>query len=50
VQAFRDERSMQLQPNVHRLVVFYRVPASDALDAATKTNTNSCTGAPTSGR
>jgi hypothetical protein len=26
---------MQLQLNVHRLVVFYRVPALDALDAST---------------
>lgn len=35
VQAFRDELMMQLQLNVHRLVVVYRVPALDALDAAT---------------
>jgi hypothetical protein len=30
-----DELLMQLQLNVHRLVVVYRVPALDALDAAT---------------
>jgi len=35
VQAFDDELLMQLQLNVHRLVVVYRVPALDALDAAT---------------
>ena len=35
VQAFGDELLMQLQLNVHRLVVVYRVPALDALDAAT---------------
>jgi hypothetical protein len=35
VQAFDDELLMQLQLNVHRLVVVYRVPARDALDAAT---------------
>ena len=35
VQAFSDELLMQLQLNVHRLVVVYRVPALDALDAAT---------------
>jgi hypothetical protein len=35
VQAFDDELLMQLQLNVHRLVVVYRVPAVDALDAAT---------------
>jgi len=33
VQAFGDELLMQLQLNVHRLVVVYRVPAIDALDA-----------------
>jgi hypothetical protein len=35
VQAFDDELLMQSQLNVHRLVVVYRVPALDALDAAT---------------
>jgi hypothetical protein len=35
VQAFGDELLMQLQLNVHRLVVVYRVPALAALDAAT---------------
>ena len=35
VQAFGDELSMQLQLNVHRLVVVYRVPGIDALDAVT---------------
>ena len=35
VQAFGDELLMQLQLNVHRLVVVYRVPAIDALDANT---------------
>jgi len=35
VHAFGDELLMQLQLNVHRLVVVYRVPAGDALDAAT---------------
>src|SRR5487761_909359 len=35
VQAFGDELLMQLQLNVHRLVVVFRVPALDALDAAT---------------
>ena len=35
VQAFGDELLMQLQLNVHRLVVVYRVPAVDALDAST---------------
>lgn len=35
VQAFDDELLMQLQLNVHRLLVVYRVPALDALDAAT---------------
>ena len=35
VQAFGDELLMQLQLNVHRLVVVYRVPALDALDANT---------------
>src|SRR6185437_13261120 len=34
VQAFGDELLMQLQLNVHRLVVVYRVPALDALDAS----------------
>jgi hypothetical protein len=35
VTSFDDELLMQLQLNVHRLVVVYRVPALDALDAAT---------------
>lgn len=36
VQAFGDELLMQLQLNVHRMVVVYRVPAIDAsLDAST---------------
>ena len=35
VNAFGDELLMQLQLNVHRLVVVYRVPALDALDAST---------------
>src|SRR5919199_1791082 len=35
VGAFGDELLMQLQLNVHRLVVVYRVPALDALDANT---------------
>jgi hypothetical protein len=35
VQAFGDELLMQLQLNVHRLVVVYRTPALDALDANT---------------
>ena len=35
VRAFDDELLMQLQLNVHRLVVVYRVPALEALDAAT---------------
>jgi hypothetical protein len=35
VHAFGDELLMQLQLNVHRLVVVYRVPAIDALDANT---------------
>ena len=35
VHAFGDELLMQLQLNVHRLVVVYRVPALDALDAGT---------------
>jgi hypothetical protein len=35
VQAFDDELLMQLQLNVNRLVVVYRVPALDALDAPT---------------
>src|SRR5215216_3754066 len=34
VQAFGEELLMQLQLNVHRLVVVYRVPALDALDAS----------------
>jgi hypothetical protein len=34
VEAFGDELMMQLQLNVHRLVVVYRVPALEALDAA----------------
>jgi hypothetical protein len=33
VEAFGDELLMQLQLNVHRLVVVYRVPGLDALDA-----------------
>jgi hypothetical protein len=35
VQAFGDELLMQLQLNVHRLVVVYRCPAVGALDATT---------------
>src|ERR1044071_9599677 len=35
VEAFGDELLMQLQLNVHRLVVVYRVPALAALDAGT---------------
>src|ERR1700747_2899160 len=35
VNAFGDELLMQLQLNVHRRVVVYRVPAIDALDAST---------------
>src|SRR5437764_5499684 len=35
VEAFGDELLMQLQLNVYRLVVVYRVPALDALDANT---------------
>src|ERR1700739_482869 len=35
VNSFGDELLMQLQLNVHRLVVVYRVPALDALDAST---------------
>jgi hypothetical protein len=35
VEAFADELLMQLQLNVHRLVVVYRVPALGALDAST---------------
>src|SRR5205807_321247 len=35
VHAFGDELLMQLQLNVHRLVVVYRVPALDALDGST---------------
>lgn len=34
VAAFGDELLMQLQLNVWRLVVVYRIPASDSLDAA----------------
>jgi hypothetical protein len=34
VQAFGDELLMQLQLNVYRLVVVYRVPAQGALDAS----------------
>jgi hypothetical protein len=34
VQAFGDELLVQLQLNVYRLVVVYRVPAVDALDAS----------------
>jgi hypothetical protein len=33
--SFGDELLMQLQLNVHRLVIVYRVPALDALDADT---------------
>jgi hypothetical protein len=35
VNSFGDELLMQLQLNVHRLVIVYRVPALDALDANT---------------
>src|ERR1700719_4585882 len=35
INSFNDELLMQLQLNVHRLVVVYRVPALDALDAST---------------
>lgn len=35
VEAFGDELLMQLQLNVHRLVVVYRVPAQGTLDAGT---------------
>jgi hypothetical protein len=35
VHAFGDEPLMQLQLNVHRLVVVYRAPVLDALDAGT---------------
>src|SRR5436853_2056013 len=35
VSAFGDELLMQLQLNIHRLVVIYRVPALDALDGST---------------
>ena len=35
VEAFEDELLMQLQLNVYRLVVVYRVPAIGALDAST---------------
>jgi hypothetical protein len=34
VHAFGDELLMQLQLNVHRLVVVYRVPARETLDAS----------------
>ena len=35
VEAFGDELLMQMQLNVHRLVVVYRVPALETLDATT---------------
>ena len=35
INAFGEELLMQLQLNVHRLVVVYRVPALDALEAST---------------
>ena len=35
VEAFDDELLVQMQLNVHRLVVVYRVPALEALDATT---------------
>jgi hypothetical protein len=35
INSFGDELLMQLQLNVHRLVIVYRVPALDALDADT---------------
>jgi len=35
INAFGEELLMKLQLNVHRLVVVYRVPALDALDART---------------
>ena len=35
VEAFGDELLMQLQLNMHRFVVVYRVPALNALDAST---------------
>src|SRR6201981_3514633 len=35
INAFGEELLMQLQLNVHRLVVVYRVPALDAPDAST---------------
>jgi hypothetical protein len=35
INAFGEELLMQLQLNGHRLVVVYRVPALDALDAST---------------
>ena len=35
INAFGEELLMKLQLNVHRLVVVYRVPALDALDAST---------------
>src|SRR6202047_3369665 len=35
INAFGEELLMQLQLNVHRLVIVYRVPALDALDAST---------------
>jgi hypothetical protein len=34
INSFSDELLMQLQSNVHRLVIVYRVPALDALDAS----------------
>jgi hypothetical protein len=40
INAFDDELLMQLQLNVHRLVVVYRVPALDALDASTLARTS----------
>jgi hypothetical protein len=35
ISSFGDELLMQLQLNIHRLVIVYRVPALDALDADT---------------
>ena len=35
INAFGEELLMQLQLNIHRLVIVYRVPALDALDAST---------------
>jgi hypothetical protein len=40
INAFGEELLMQLQLNVHRLVVVYRVPALDALDASTLSGTS----------